>query len=397
MCREFLKNMNTLSHTRISSQRIIYHHSTGTLNLKHSRNTHKGTEMLTVIVNYLTEKRKREDTKQDDSILELNQEARYLEVILYSRSRDEVSYCDVRTLQARLLSAQTYLDSQINQVEEKLGKLYELTRPSPFTKEEVLGCLLSHRLFASKQVRTKSMKRSSSMMTKRKPKKEKKKKQKRNRWSVKPLRLMVDNATITDMINRNASIVFRQDYRKKGMSKPRYEKYKVAKTCAEALKLGAKKADLKWDLSKGIAKAVEDDIQTLICKNLQAKRDEKVKMGISKFERSAVTSKPWKQNGAVIEKSKVSTVDMLLGSSSNVDVDSSKPHVRKTARKSTVSSSPSLPVSTGVVPMGVVVVSEEKNKESNNCVISSGPPLKKPRIESSLGQQQEGGGAVMGT
>ena len=358
--------------------------------------------MLTVIVNYLTEKRKREDTKQDDSILELNQEARYLEVILYSRSRDEVSYCYIHTLQARLLSAQTYLDSQINQVEEKLGKLYELTRPSPFTKEEVLGCLLSHRLFASKQVRTKSMKRSSSMMTKRKPKKEKKKKQKRNRWSVKPLRLMVDNATITDMINRNASIVFRQDYTKKGMSKPRYEKYKVAKTCAEALKLGAKKADLKWDLSKGIAKAVEDDIQTLICKNLQAKRDEKVKMGISKFERSAVTSKPWKQNDAVKEpavneKSEISTNLGMLFGGSNVDVDSSKPHVRKTARKSTVSSSPSLPVSTGVVPMGVVVVSEEKNKESNNCVISSGPPLKKPRIESSLGQQQEGGGAVMGT
>ena len=357
--------------------------------------------MLTVIVNYLTEKRKEEETKQDDSILELNQEARFLEVILYSRSRDEVSYCHIHTLQARLLSAQTYLDSQIKQVEEKLGKLYELTRPSPFTKEEILGCLLSHRLFASKQVRTKSMKRSSSMMThlKRKLKKEKKKKQKSESsgWSVKPLRLMVDNATITDMINRNASIVFRQDYTKKGMSKPRYEKYKVARSCAEALKLGAKKADLKWDLSKGIAKAVEDDFQTLIQKNLQAKRDEKVKMGISKFERSAVNSKPWKQNDAVKEpavneKSEISTNLGMLFGGSNVDVDSSKPHVRKTARKSTMSSSSSsLPVSTGVtaVPMGVV--SKEKNQGNNNCVISSGPPLKKPRIETSGGQQGNSG------
>ena len=48
------------------------------------------------------------------------------------------------------------------------------------------------------------------------------------------------------------------------------------------------------------------------------------------------------------------------------------------------------------LPFNIVSL-EEKNKESNNCVISSGPPLKKPRIESSLGQQQEGGGAVMGT
>jgi hypothetical protein len=126
-------------------------------------------------------------------------------------------------------------------------------------------------------------------------------------------------------------------------------------------------------------------------------------MGISKFERSAVNSKPWKQNDAVKEpavneKSEISTNLGMLFGGSNVDVDSSKPHVRKTARKSTItSSSSSLPVSTGVtaVPMGVV--SKEKNQGNNNCVISSGPPLKKPRIETSGGQQQQGSSSgVMG-
>ena len=60
---------------------------------------------------------------------------------------------------------------------------------------------------------------------------------------------------IEDMIARNTGIVFESNYEKGGKSGARYAQYKVAKTCLEAIQLGATKNDLRWDLIKGIAKA----------------------------------------------------------------------------------------------------------------------------------------------
>jgi hypothetical protein len=223
---------------------------------------------------------------------------------------------------------------------------------------------------------------------------EKKPKKKRS-WSVKPLRLMLDKSTITDLIDRNASIAFDPDYIKKGLSKARYNKYKVAKTCKEAMALGAKRADLKWDLSKGIAKAVEADTQNLIFKQLSAKRDEKMAAGIQHFERSVVTSK----GGSSFETSKLNCGKCLFlckcGSSSSDDVKSGSDQnttkrVRATSRKTMVpSSSSSLPASTGV--QEVEVTTSLPQSKANVCDVaqmmipSSSPPLKKPRVNVSIG------------
>lgn len=263
-------------------------------------------------------------------------------------------------------------------VKDKILNLHELTKPKPFSKEEILGCLLSHRIFASSQVKTNSSFGKSSMSMKRKQvendakktkKKKKPSKKSASRWSKKPLRLMLDNGTVSDMIDRDASIIFNQEYRKKGMSKLRYEKYKVARTCKEALKLGAKRGDLKWDLSKGIARAVQDDFQTLICKNLKAKRDEKIKMGISKFEPCAVEKSAVTASENFVTKN-TSIVDSLFSKATHAN-SSAKSHVRKTARKSTISTCTSFPISTGVT--NVVPPS------------TTSPPIKKPRINNDVG------------
>ena len=63
---------------------------------------------------------------------------------------------------------------------------------------------------------------------------------------------------IEDMIARNTGIVFESNCEKGGKSGARYAQYKVAKTCLEAIQLGATKNDLRWDLTKGIAKANEE-------------------------------------------------------------------------------------------------------------------------------------------
>ena len=49
-----------------------------------------------------------------------------------------------------------------------------------------------------------------------------------------------------------------KDFEKKGKSKNRYNRYKVAKTPAEAIRLGAKMGDLIWDLQRGNMQAFWD-------------------------------------------------------------------------------------------------------------------------------------------
>ena len=69
------------------------------------------------------------------------------------------------------------------------------------------------------------------------------------------LRMVAVNRFIAD----DSRITFKSGSKKSGKSGDRYDKYKVAKTCSGVLSLGGSKADLQFDLEKGIATLVSGD------------------------------------------------------------------------------------------------------------------------------------------
>ena len=98
---------------------------------------------------------------------------------------------------------------------------------------------------------------------------------------------------------------------KRGKSYERYEGYKYATTCQEALEMGAKRQDIQWDLSKGIAKATDEGMQKEIANLLQVQKYNKRKRQTRSIERFEQENEPSR-------------------------LDENKRRARKTARKSTL-------------------------------------------------------------
>jgi len=61
------------------------------------------------------------------------------------------------------------------------------------------------------------------------------------------------------MINQNTKVEYEQDNPKRGESRVRYERYKAATTCAEALSLDSRRADLVYDFAHGYLRRTPDD------------------------------------------------------------------------------------------------------------------------------------------
>ena len=84
---------------------------------------------------------------------------------------------------------------------------------------------------------------------------------------------MLSSAFVMSLVEVDAKLAFNLSYQKGGRSFERFEKYKVATSARDALRLGASKADLKWDLSKGIGKLVDvkqqKDLEACLERKLQ--------------------------------------------------------------------------------------------------------------------------------
>eukprot|EP00939_MAST-03C_sp_MAST-3C-sp1_P000762 g762.t1 len=96
---------------------------------------------------------------------------------------------------------------------------------------------------------------------------------KKRRRQKTPRRIMLSSAFVMSLVEVDAKLAFNLSYQKGGRSFERFEKYKVATSARDALRLGASKADLKWDLSKGIGKLVDvkqqKDLEACLERKLQ--------------------------------------------------------------------------------------------------------------------------------
>tara|TARA_A100001015_G_C14939694_1_gene692015 strand:+ start:244 stop:813 length:570 start_codon:yes stop_codon:yes gene_type:complete len=79
-------------------------------------------------------------------------------------------------------------------------------------------------------------------------------------WGVRPVRLKAvgqrqamteeDQAFLQEAMRKGWAVAYLQENPKSGQSRDRYERYKVAGTLEEAMRLGASRADIRWDYER---------------------------------------------------------------------------------------------------------------------------------------------------
>eukprot|EP00940_MAST-03C_sp_MAST-3C-sp2_P001969 g1969.t1 len=192
--------------------------------------------------------------------LALNQIVMLVETIL---AHDSSTYRDVNTLERRIdvaekilktfidtapvrLESKTCLPTYVSVLSNESATVHKSSSsgesPSARGDSATNICRVSAPMLTSKVKRKKQVKNIS---------------RKKPRRSITKRRVMAPSSFIAKLIDLDAALAFDQEYMKGGRSRERYEKYKRATTTGEALRLGATKGDLKWDLSKGIGRLTD--------------------------------------------------------------------------------------------------------------------------------------------
>lgn len=252
-------------------------------------------EMTATVMNFL--KQRRDPTEQKRTGLSAIEFGVWIESAMYAASSDMTSYRDVCTLQQRLDNIES--------------KLREHARKAHFLKKMMLNhCLLRGDRHDARAPSLNPMPLATgSAVVIPQPRKKSRNRDKTRRRSSK--RTLLSSTFISTMIKSNAPISFNKSMEKRGKSYERYEGYKYATTCQEALEMGAKRQDIQWDLSKGIAKATDEGMQKEIANLLQVQKNNKRKRQTRSIERFEQENEPSR-------------------------LDENKRRARKTARKSTL-------------------------------------------------------------